>query len=514
MKTSLGKGWGAVGALLLFSSPFTLLLSTGSGVFAGVKALLGGVLLGAFLITEAFNRRSRGQNPGLGFSFSKGMAPRGTLTLLGVLLGLLLLNVLAHKKNVTLDVTSKRIFSLSPQTKSTLDALKEPVSAIAFFPATHPNYDEVESILKQYAASSTRFQYEFQDPRKNPGLATRYQVKVGETPILLVQDGRQVSLDVVGEHELTNALLKLNSFREHALYFLEGHGEWSLQSKEFSSLGASLRQEGYSLHPLSLLERASVPDDASAVVIAGAKSPLTEKEKALLASFLEEGGRLLYFTDAFLEPGLDDLLEDYGIQVDNGLSADAEVNPRNPYEMVTGVFSEHPMTRLLKQLQFHVVLPTCRALSVLRQGSLANVTTEPIALTFPSAWVESEPDGLPRLTDGEKAGVLPLVVASTRPAAGTQRKRFDEARLVVFGDSDLLTDSYFGFEGNRNLVLNAFAWASAQVEQMTIRAPDRERSTLLLDETRLMSLRFLALDALPLTFLAIGVSLYLKRRNR
>ena len=148
-------------------------------------------------------------------SFRRRRVPRGTWLLVGVLLGLLLLNVLGHKKNVTFDLTSKRIFSLSPQTKSTLDSLKEPVSAIAFFPATHPNYDEVESILKQYAASSTRFQYEFQDPRKNPGLAARYQVRMGETPILLVQNGRQVSLDVIGENEITNALLKINSFREH-----------------------------------------------------------------------------------------------------------------------------------------------------------------------------------------------------------------------------------------------------------------------------------------------------------
>jgi len=106
------------------------------------------------------------------------------------------------------------------------------------------------------------------------------------------------------------------------------------------------------------------------------------------------------------------------------------------------------------------------------------------------------------------------VTASTRNTSGAQNKRFDEARLVVVGDSELLLDSNWGHEGNRNLVMNALGWTTAQVDKITIRPPDRATSTLQLDAELLSRIRFISADVLPLSLLGLGLAIWLSRRNK
>jgi hypothetical protein len=93
-------------------------------------------------------------------------------------------------------------------------------------------------------------------------------------------------------------------------------------------------------------------------------------------------------------------------------------------------------------------------------------------------------------------------------------KRFDEARLAVFGASQILVDVNWGHEPNRNLVMNGFAWATAQVNKITIRPPDRDISTLEIDNQLMSRIRFVATDLAPISVLAIGLAIWLSRRHK
>jgi len=128
--------------------------------------------------------------------------------------------------------------------------------------------------------------------------------------------------------------------------------------------------------------------------------------------------------------------------------------------------------------------------------------------------VETTPDENPQPSPGEKTGQIAVVTASTRNTTQAANKRFDEARLVVFGDSQLLTDGAWGYEPNRNLVLNAAAWTSSQVEKISIRPPDRDISTIDLTPDLLSRIRFVAVDLLPLTLLGTGLAIWLVRRSK
>ena len=84
---------------------------------------------------------------------------------------------------------------------------------------------------------------------------------------------------------------------------------------------------------------------------------------------------------------------------------------------------------------------------------------------------------------------------------------------MLFGDSDLLTGT-FGYEPNRNLVMNGFAWVTQQMQKITIRPPDRDISTIDLTDEKLGTIRLLAMDIFPTLLMAIGLTIWQARRTR
>ena len=517
-----GKILGGVGLVLLLSSPYTLFITTGSSWLAALKALAGVALIGVYFAT---NYGQLGQ-----FASRRSSFFIASTALMGIFLiaALVAVNYVAARKNKTWDLTSKKIYTLAPQTLTTLHGLKEKVKAIGFVQTSHPAYESLQQLFERYRREAPdKFDYVFKDPRKSPDLAAKYQLKEGQTTVVLTRgEGQQethTALNVVSEQELTNALIKINSVGEQKVYFIVGHDEWPLdetpvaqgeQGASLSELKKTLQQEGYAPEALNLAGKTDVPKDAALVVVAGAKSKFAAPEAAVLKKYLDEGGRMLFFADANVDAGLDKLLAEYGVQIDPGIVADDRFAVQSPYVVLSMFYSDHEMTRILKQMQLNVEFPMSRGLSVLKEGIGTGVKAEPVVLTSPFAWEELTPDDNPSPSSGEKTGQIPLVVASTRPVQAKDNKRFDEARMAVFGASQILVDVNWGHEPNRNLVMNAFAWATAQVNKITIRPPDRDISTLEIDNQLMSRIRFVATDLAPISFLAIGLAIWLSRRHK
>src|SRR5262249_59445010 len=192
---------------------------------------------------------------------------------------------------------------------STLAGLKEPVKAYAFLASTDPDYEAVDRLLRRYHAQAPeKFEVLFKDPRKAPDLAGKYELREGQTTVVLTRGSGEKEthtavsvLNGITEQDLTNALIKLNAVGEQKVYFTTGHGEWPLEPAEprdpasVSELRKTLLQEGYAPGPLNLADAKEVPRDAALVVVAGAKSKFTKAETEQLTRYLDQGGRLLYF---------------------------------------------------------------------------------------------------------------------------------------------------------------------------------------------------------------------------
>lgn len=521
MVKTLGKVAGGIGLLLTLTSFVTFFLA--SPLAFAIKLGLGIALLIFWAVTN-------GERLG---TWTKSVFFYGSSAMTGVVLIALLVaaNYIVAKRGASWDLTDKKIYSLSAQTTQTLKSLSEPVKAFVFVAGPAP--DSIDNLFRRYAQETRQLSFELKDPRKTPDLTAKYNVKDVSGIAVLVrglgtpnESHTTANLATLatagqGEQELTNALIRLTKVGEQKVYFTVGHGEWPLDPGEnappealvssLQKLKVSLIAEGYSPDSLNLAEAAAIPNDAAVVIIAGPKSAFQSNEKALLEQYLEEGGRLLYFGDPAPEPGLDALLASYGVQLDNGMVADARVNPEQPYLIIAPFFSDHPIVEPIKTSKLNLLFPMTRALTQLREGLKAGVTVTPLVLTTPNAWVETKAGENPVLDEGEKSGQLPVAMASTRESLSHQRT--SEARLVVFGTSQLLNGAW-AYEPNRNLVLNALGWASNQPKKLTIRPPDRDISTLDIDDSRLATIRFISMDVLPMLLIGVGLTIWLTRRSR
>ena len=519
---TLGKILGALGLVALLSAPYTYFVTTGSPWMAGAKAVLGLLLLAAYFAT---NLGEFGQFASRRSTFYLGTT---IATVLVVLAALVAVNYVVVKKGKSWDLTTKKIFTLAPQTKSTLASLKEKVRAYAFLAPSDPDYEQVDRLLQRYREQAPdKLEVVFKDPRKAPDLAQKYQLREGQTTLVLTRGSgdqeNHTTVSVSGgvtEQDLTNALIKLSSVGEQKVYFTTGHGEWPLDPSSpkdpasLSELKKTLLQEGYVPGTINLADGKEIPKDAALIVIAGARSKFSKSEAEQLAKYVGQGGRMLYFAEAGAEPGLDPLLAKAGIQVDPGLVADDVYAIDSPYLVVSHFFGDTDLARDLKKAQYNLQFPTVRGLTVIHEGLPEGTQVAPVLTTSPNGFEVKSPTENPQRQSGDKAGSIPLIVQSTRNVANAEGKRNDEMRLVAFGDSEILVDPNWGDEPNRNMVMNAFAWATSQVQKITIRPPDRDISTVDLDPPRLARIRFLATDLMPFSLLAIGLAVWLNRRSK
>ncbi len=515
MMKTLGKVAGGIGLLLTLTSFVTIFVATPTAFF---------VKLGVGIAMLVFWGVTNGERLA---QWTRSVFFFGSSAVIGILfVGLLVAaNYIVAKRGKTWDLTDKKLYSLSQQTIDTLKELKEPVKAIVFISGPAP--DTIDNLFSRYAELTDKLSYEIKDPRKTPDLTKLYNIKDVQAVAVLVRGESHTTANLgalatagQGEQELTNALIRLNKVGEQRVYFIEGHGEWPLEADEknpdsaissLQKMKVSLIAEGYSPEQLNLAQSNAIPTDATTVVIAGAKTAFQPNEKKLLETFLEEGGRLMYFADPQVEPGLDPLLAKYGVQLDDGMVADPRISPEQPYLVVAPFLGDHPIVNPLKGAKTNLLFPMSRALTQLREGVAQGTVVAPLALTTPNAWVETKISEDPSLDMGEKSGQLPLAMAVTRESPSS--KRSTETRVVVFGTSQLLNGAW-AYEPNRNLVLNALGWASNQPKKLTIRPPDREISTLDIDEPRLATVRLVSMDLLPMLLIGVGLTIWVTRRSR
>ena len=498
-----------------------LLLSTAVTVFFGnPQFILGKVLLGLAGVVAGF---ALGAPGGVKRFFTGRALHFGGLTLVSALLVVVVLGVanwIAYKRPKSWDLTKDRIFTLQEDTVRTLQSLKTDVKAIAVYRLDEDGYAAAEGLLKRYAAVSPRFTYEMVDPYKSPEKAKTYGIVSGGPRLLVIAGAQKAPASAADEQGLTNALVKATRSGSRTVYFTTGHGEPEATGdgqRAYGGVSKALAGEGYEVATLSLLEKPDVPDDASVVVVAGARTALLKGEVEALERYAARGGHLGLFLEPEVDAGLDGLLKAYGIQADDDVVVDPSPAAQllgSPVSPIAMPSSAHAISRDLADTA--LVLPTSRSLVALTGAS---ATPTPLALTGRDAWGETDVKGVfergvAQRNQGEKIGPLPLAMAVEKGTADAKDKRSDHARLVVAGDSDFFTNKYLQIGANRDFAMNAVGWLAEQEDRITIRPKGREGSLVLLTDAQVSALKFLSVDVLPVVLLGIGFAVWTVRRSR
>ncbi len=417
-----------------------------------------------------------------------------TLVMLAAFTGIVVVvNFISFANHTRIDTTATNQFSLHSSTKNLLDDLDEPVRAIAFYREDISAQDpgqlqqlirrgKVEDKLAEFRNRSGKFSYEFKDPEVDPDSARKYGVTQYESIVVIgtesgltdtIQRTDQVYSQL--EQDLYTGILVATGQEQRAVYFLSGHGERSISAGgAYGSLREGLEADNYKVQTLlwNLAdEDVNVPDDAALLVIAAPTTELPEAHAQALNLYLQglkadgasrrEGGRMIFMAEPDLPESFRMFLTGWGVVVDEGYILDLDgsqpgsphtlrverYNPVAPQEIVIPRGSPLDVS-LMPGVASLIPIPDESRLSLPLAGTSANsFLVDDIESTQP---LPEDPRGpfVPALYL-QAAGLLGSPLPNSAPPES------QISGIIVFGDADFVSNTYFNRGSGSALFLNS-----------------------------------------------------------
>ena len=440
-----------------------------------------------------------------------------TLILVGAFTGIIVVaNVISFENSGRLDVTATNQFSLGNRTKDVLSNLSEDVRATAFYkdeedtdrPEVAARRNKVLNTLEEFDSRTSKFTYRVIDPDLKPEIVSKFfgarptgfvtetivveGMDSGEFDVLQPTDASFTEL----EQDLVTSTLVATGKEKKLIYFLSGHGERDINgplSDGYAAVRSGLEGDNYRVEELfwdPTKADVEVPSDAALLVIAGPTSALPESHETALDRFLEglhldgtprrEHGRMIFLAEPDTPITFKQFFADWGLLISAGYIRDLDSSaPGLPQTISLRSFNpEAPLEITLpkgERLQ-SVFMPGATAIGLLQDELRSGL---PIAATSGNSYLIDEPDRLDPITDGssESDQIGPFVPAVRvqsigqigAPVPTSQPDPSEISDLIIFGDSDFLSNSSYNQGGGADLFLNSANFLVGDYSLVSIR---------------------------------------------
>ena len=479
-----------------------------------IGLLAGGIILGAgFILGNPEQVRTQLTKRGTRYGFNAAVM---SIAFIAILIGLNY--VVQEFLDKPIDVTKLKIHTLSPQSKQVLAEINREVKIIGFFTADDYSLRQsFEELLDQYLAESKYLTYQVIDPDQDPVGARLY----GEPyeGLLFTSGGRTARVQYSpSEQEITNALLKVTSDKQKAIYFLQGHGERDITSGAedgYSVVAERLRDQNYKVESLNLVISDTIPSDAAVIVIANPQGKLLDEELTRLQTYLNSGGRALIMQDPNYDTGLNIILSNWQVRFGDGLVVD-EVNSaeNSPVVPVVWNYGYSPITTDLQRQ--HMITAFWIARPIEQVGDpLAGVTFSTLIETSAHSWAETGTEILQ--DDADTAGPLILMatIESGSMFGSETATSSSKTRIALVGDTDFAVNGAVNaVTGNEQLFLNTINWLAEEERLIAIGPKDSGPSYIFITDIQKNVIVFLSACVIPLLVIAAGITVWVMRRVR
>jgi ABC-type uncharacterized transport system involved in gliding motility auxiliary subunit len=270
-------------------------------------------------------------------------------------------NVLGNRYNKSYDATSNKRYSLSDQTAKIVKGLKQNAT-ITYFDQTK-GFRQAKDLLDRYANLSPKIHVEYVDLDKKPELAREFGIKNFGTAVVQIGTKREEAKSMT-EEGVTGAFIRDLKNNTRRICFVTGSGEHRAEDTDrsgYSRFKDLLGRDNYEAKSISLLEKAEVPSDCTALVIGGPTSDYQQPEVDAIKKYVEQGGRALFLLDPPLKIGrseigdndaLASVLDSWGVTLDKDLILD--LNPigqlagLGPQVALVTSYNPHPIVNEMK----------------------------------------------------------------------------------------------------------------------------------------------------------------------
>lgn len=463
------------------------------------------------------------------------------------------INYLASQNYKRFDLTESRKYSLSPETRAYLRSIEQPIEIYVLIPEIEASEEsrrilsDLRSLLREYhlfAATegnrniTVHFIDVFRERLRAREILSRYSIETESSIFVVSGDQMRVipaenlyslrgqrAVEFRGESEFTSAILEVTNPPDEVVYFLYGQGELRLADtsalRGLSQVRQFMRERGIRFEEIDLTQRSRVPQNAALLVIPSPTNQLRGREVEMIRNYLQrESGSLLFFADPLVETGLEPLMAEWGLSLPDRIVVDNGPDYQSASgDLVIRSFGEHPITDFLRNFQITTLIGLPRPIVPAAEAAPdpANLVVRPLLLTSPTSWAES--DFRPGVTisfdpNEDTPGPITVAAAAERKSARDLQMVLTGARggrVVVIGNSDMITNERFKALGNRLLFINSLNWCLARENRLSI-APRRIQSYLIvMGEAELRSLLFwFAIP--PGIFLLAGGIVFWRRR--
>lgn len=490
-----------------------------------------------------------------------------------LLIGILIVvNFFSYNIFYRFDLTENKIYSISDASKNTLGDLEDIVNIKAYFSSNLPSQllsltQEVEDLLDEYVAySGGKVKLEYIDPKIDDEKTQQelYYKGIPQLTFEVVEkDKQQLVAGYMGltisfgdntesipalkqnisdlEYQLTTKIKKVVAEEVAVIGFLSSHGAPAVAENmqtAYASLG-----ELYTIRMIDLAgEEASIDADLKTLIIAGAKEQFSEDQLKEINAFVARGGALIVLADGVAigdglvasaqTTGLETLLGDYGLKLNNDLVADQRSGRASFSQGFFSFSTAYPFWPLINSDGFsedysavagleNVILPWSSSISI-DESKLAGVNVSKLIQSTEKSWTQRDtfqivPNQIPNASlTAEKYNLAVAINGEIKnPYAEGDEKM--NANIIVVGDSDFATEGFIGNNpDNLNLFLNIVDSVSLDDDLIEIRskvATSRPIDETDLDDAKRASLRYMNVFGITVLVVIFGVSRYFGRRR-
>jgi len=521
------------------------------------------------------------------------------ISIIVVIVLVFFINILSAQIFGRWDVTENNDYSISDTTKDILKNLDDVVNIKAYFTEELPGYllvknQDVRDVLAEYEAMSRgNIIVTFLDPSKDAqieqearsmGIPTlqfnvvekdKYEVMNGYIGIVVFYGDKKEIIPIVEntqslEYDLTAAISKVVREKIPSIAFLTGKGALTRDS-DMKQVDQELQRQ-YNVLNFDITSTNMIPEKIDTLIIAGVKEELTLWEKYVIDQFLMRGGDILFMTEGvFINPndltvkkmntGIEDLLLQYGVQLNNNLALDMsnemagfrtdQVQFFSPYPFWIKILKTgfNPESGIVNKLE-SLVLAWASTIDIL-EDKLTNATEKTVLVsTTEKAWLQNKDNEYqlnPRLISGPEQGtqasyILGAMLSghfeslfskdnlpkkdyintenmSQAPLSTADKDEFlestEEGRIIVIGDSEFALDINLPqFPSNGIFFLNLVDSLSSDEALITIRSKSvTDRPLKLISDKAKNVIRWSNIIGIPIIFALYGLVRFVSRKK-
>lgn len=432
-----------------------------------------------------------------------------------------------------IDVSDNKIYEITDTSREMLKSLDKEIQFTVF--AERDSTDErIQTFLKKYTGLSDKIEVEWVDPVLHPSELTENNMEADGILISCEETGKSTSVtfdDILvtdeysyymtgsssptefdGEGQFTSAINFVASGETKKLYYTSGHGEQTFSS----SVTELLEKNNIEGEEVNLLMTNEIPEDCELLMLYAPTADISEEEKERILSYMSEGGKVFIILGEMEEdaPNLDALLNEYGMQREEGYIADMQRNYQGNYYYIfpeitaTGELAEGLSSDMVLLVNAHGLTMTDAARDTISVTEFMQTSSQAYAVTE-----ETQEEGTYTL-----GAVATETISSEEEDAEDEssdsEEETKESRLTVVSSDSLidsqLTDNLATLE-NLDLFMNAVTSNFDDTQNVAIEAKSLEITYNTMKHTGVTGMA--AIVGIPALVLLFGFMKWWKRRK-